>query len=65
MPDDLTIYEVREVKQLLSFKTADLVKSRLFTKTISSNQFKDILENDIELSCGEIEDLENILIAST
>lgn len=65
MPDDLTVYEVREVKQLLSFKTADLVKSRLFNKTISSNQFKDILESDIELSCGEIEDLENILIATT
>ena len=64
MPDNLTTYEISEVKQLLSFKTADLVKSKLFTKTISSNTSKDILENDMELSDGEIKDLENILIVS-
>ena len=64
MPHDFTIYEIREVQQLLAFKTADLIKSNLFTETIKDDKGKKILEKDMELSCVEIKDLENLLIPS-
>lgn len=49
MPYHLTIYEICEVEQLLSFKKADLIKSKMFSENVKGKR-RERAEKDIELS---------------
>lgn len=55
----LTLFEVREIRELLSLKIASLKKSKLFLTTVQDTTGS--LEADIDLSIQEITDLENVL----
>lgn len=56
----LTLFEVMEIRELLSLKIASLKKSKLFLTTVHDSTGS--LEADIDLSIQEITDLENVLI---
>lgn len=60
----LTLFEVMEIRELLSFKKATLIKSKLFFDSVKEHYQTGILEEDIELSIQEIEDLKHILTCS-
>lgn len=55
----LTLFEVMEIRELLSLKIASLKKSKLFLTTVLDPTGS--LEADIDLSIQEITDLENVL----
>ncbi|QHJ69992.1 hypothetical protein [Planococcus halotolerans] len=56
----LTLFEVMEIRELLSLKIASLKKSKLFLTTVHDSTGS--LKADINLSIQEITDLENVLI---
>lgn len=56
----LTLFEVLEIRELLSLKIASLKKSKLFLTTVHDSTGS--LKADIDLSIQEITDLENVLI---
>lgn len=60
----LSLYEVIEIRELLSFKKTSLAKSRSFYITVKDQHRTGSLEDDIELSIREIDDLKNMLLVS-
>lgn len=57
-------FEVMEIRELLSFKIASLTKSKLFFDNVKEQHHTHVLEEDIQQSIQEIEELKNILIYS-
>lgn len=64
MKQILTLFEVMEIRELLSLKITSLRKSKLFFNTVKDQYHTGALEADINLSIQEIADLENVLICS-
>ncbi len=60
----LTLFEVMEIRELLSLKIASLKKSKLFFNTVKDQRNTGGLQADIDLSIQEITDLENVLICA-
>lgn len=60
----LSLFEAVEIRELLSFKKAALTKTKMFFESVKEHYHTEVLEEDIELSIQEIEDLKNILIGS-
>lgn len=60
----LSFFEALEIRELLSFKKSALTKAKLFFESVREHYQTEALEEDIELSLQEIEDLKDILISS-
>lgn len=65
MPNELTFNEVLEIKELLSFKIASNIKSKLFLAIHKGEKFVERLEYDVEQSAKEICDLEDLVAGSS
>ncbi|WP_084243684.1 hypothetical protein [Planomicrobium okeanokoites] len=65
MSSMLSLFEAVEIRELLSFKKSALTKTKLFLESVKEHYHTEVLEEDIELSIQEIEDLKNILIGSS
>lgn len=65
MAKELAAHELLEVHEILTFKTACVVKSKVFSGLVEDKKLKEILEEDIELSTKAIKDLRKILEDST
>ncbi|WP_372868617.1 hypothetical protein [Planomicrobium okeanokoites] len=59
-----SLFEAVEIRELLSFKKSALTKTKLFFESVKEHHHTEVLEEDIELSIQEIEDLKNILIGT-
>lgn len=65
MAKEYATHELLEVHEILTFKTACVAKSKVFSGLVEDKKLKEILEEDIELSTKAIKDLRKILEDST
>lgn len=64
MAKELAMHEKLEVHEVLTFKTACVAKSKVFSGLVKDKELKEILEEDLELSKKAIKDLRKLLADS-
>ena len=61
MAEYLAMHEVLEVHEVLTFKTACLAKSKMFSQLALDPELKKMFEEDIKLSTKAIKDLRKVI----
>lgn len=59
------LHETLEVHEIAAFKTICLTKSKTMRALVSDTRLKDILEQDVEISTRQLEELQAILKKAT